>query len=182
MERVGFQADALFFDVVAATSLCLVVAFSDCEVFNLTQDTPPCQLVKRQKTALERRAEALLKTLNDEVEQLEQQWQPGNHTVFEMLYLYKPQAKRLAKRLEKGNPKTLRRRLNALKRDLSKMAGYEVNAYHIPYDPSGTIPLSRWEQRQQDAALRYAALKRLVDGLENVIRPGGGKTRPPSHS
>jgi hypothetical protein len=126
---------------------------------------------KRQKTALERRTDALLRMLEGEINQLEEVWMQGNQTAFTVLYLYQTESKRLMKRLS-GNPKTLRRRLTALKRDLSRKAGYEANTRDTPYDDSRSIPRAKWEQIQQGAALRYDALKKLVDGLERIIRPG----------
>lgn len=125
----------------------------------------------RQETALEKRARALLETLNGEIGQMEELWQQGNLSVSTVLSLYQTEAKRLRKRLE-GNPRTLRRRLTALNRDLTRRAKDEASIANDPYDPSWGVSRLAWERVQQGAALRGDALTKLATGLGKVIRPG----------
>ena len=126
----------------------------------------PCQ-----ETALEKRARALLETLNKEIGQMEELWQQGNQSVFLVLRVYQTEAERLRKRLE-GNPKSLRRRLVALNRDLTRRAKGEASIATDPYDPAWRETRQAWERVQQSAALRRDALTKLTTRLGNVIRPG----------
>ncbi len=128
--------------------------------------------------AIEERLRDLLRTLDAETQALlaEIEQGRGGTTLVGLWFEYQQFTHALYRRLG-GNPRTLRRRLVAYKRQLTKQAHAAASTVRADYPPESAVPRPRWESVRASAALRHDVLKAFAGKLEGLIRPGQARVQ-----